>query len=382
MSCNRFSADVYALHALALSEGPERDELNQHLQRQCSTCVAALREASEFWSTFAVVEQAASPTIPAPPPELRERILQSVQPLSRRRVDPIRTWGAIAAGVVIVVAAAATAWMVGLSQRAPQAALPDQTAAIQRLEAENRALRDRRVEPLPTPPAPPMPKPVIVQDPALQRELEELKTLAATTTQALADERSRLSDLEKQLGEKNTALAAAMRNRNDALQAEAQEKERASGQRDREIATYRARIRELEGEVVQYRRTIDSQRQRVEQHLQLTSMLQSPSVMMVRLRATEAGQNAAGVALIADNSRLMFYASNLPPLPAGRTYQLWLIRARGPAIVSAGTFTGSTVQFASAELIPGVTAVAVTEEPAGGSSLPTGHKLLLGTTKG
>jgi hypothetical protein len=379
MSCN-FSAEVYALHALGLSESPERDELNEHLQRECSTCVAALREASEFWSTFGAVDQGA-----VPPPELRQRILQSVQPLGRRRAHPIRMWGAIAAGVVIVVGASTTAWMVGHSQRIQQAALPDQTAEIQRLEAENRTLRDRRVEPLPTPPvapAPPMPKPVIVQDPALLRELEELKTLSATTTQALAEERSKLSDLEKQLGEKNTALAAATRSRDEALQRAAQEKERATGQREAELATYRARIRELEGQVVEYRRTIDSQRQRVEQNLQLTSMLQSPSVMMVRLRATEAGQNAAGVALIADNSRVMFYSSNLPPLPAGRTYQLWLIRARGPAIVSAGTFTGSTVQFASAQLVPGVTAVAVTEEPAGGSPLPTGHKLLLGTTKG
>lgn len=382
MSCS-FSAEVYALHALGLSESPERDELNEHLQRACTTCVAALREASEFWATFGAVDQGA-----APPPELRERILQSVQPLSGRRAHPIRMWGAIAAGVVIVVGASATAWMVGHSQRVPQASPPDQTAAIQRLEAENRTLRDRSVEPLPTPqaaPAPAMPKPVIVQDPALLRELEELKTLSATTTQALADERSKLSDLEKQLGEKNAALTAATRSRDEALQRAvqaAQEKERTTGQRDAELANYRARIRELEGQVVEYRRTIESQRQRVEQNLQLTSMLQSPSVMMVRLRATEAGQNAAGVALIADNSRVMFYSSNLPPLPAGRTYQLWLIRARGPAIVSAGTFTGSTVQFASAQLVPGVTAVAVTEEPAGGSPLPTGHKLLLGTTKG
>jgi anti-sigma-K factor RskA len=92
------------------------------------------------------------------------------------------------------------------------------------------------------------------------------------------------------------------------------------------------------------------------------------------------------VALIADNTRLAFLPSNLPAAPAGRTYQLWLIRERIPAVVSAGTFNGAardvpTVQFGNKQLMSGIKAITVTLEPAEGSAVPTGHKLMVGTPK-
>ena len=83
---------------------------------------------------------------------------------------------------------------------------------------------------------------------------------------------------------------------------------------------------------------------------------------------------------------MLFFANDLPALPGGRVYQLWLIRDKSPAIVSAGVFEAEAtmsaqVEFAQGDLVQGITAIAVTDEPVGGSASPTGHKLLAGLVK-
>ncbi len=75
-------------------------------------------------------------------------------------------------------------------------------------------------------------------------------------------------------------------------------------------------------------------------------------------------------------------AFDLPPAPAGRTYQLWAIE-KGRAPVSVGTFnsapSGRTVVTLQmpAGVQPEVSAV--TEEPAGGSPQPTQQPFLIGS---
>ena len=75
-------------------------------------------------------------------------------------------------------------------------------------------------------------------------------------------------------------------------------------------------------------------------------------------------------------------AFDLPPAPAGRTYQLWAIE-KGRAPVSVGTFnsppSGRTVITLQmpAGVQPEVSAV--TEEPAGGSPQPTQQPFLIGS---
>jgi len=75
-------------------------------------------------------------------------------------------------------------------------------------------------------------------------------------------------------------------------------------------------------------------------------------------------------------------AFDLPPAPAGRTYQLWAIE-KGRAPVSVGTFnsppSGRTVITLQmpAGVQPEVSAV--TEEPAGGSPQPTQQPFLVGS---
>jgi anti-sigma-K factor RskA len=79
---------------------------------------------------------------------------------------------------------------------------------------------------------------------------------------------------------------------------------------------------------------------------------------------------------------LLFYATNLPALPPGRTYQLWMVPTEGGP-VSAGIFQADTKGDGEVLLPPlpkGIwpKAFAVTEERAGGAPWPTGAKVLVG----
>jgi anti-sigma-K factor RskA len=79
---------------------------------------------------------------------------------------------------------------------------------------------------------------------------------------------------------------------------------------------------------------------------------------------------------------MVFTASNLPPLPPGRVYQVWVVTAQAP--VSAGLLTpdaqgGGSVYFETPVDIAPPVAVAVTLEPAGGVPAPTGARYLIGT---
>lgn len=71
-------------------------------------------------------------------------------------------------------------------------------------------------------------------------------------------------------------------------------------------------------------------------------------------------------------------AHDMPSLPAGRTYQLWLVTPAGK--ISAGTFdpaNGEAIVRATYALSPdSLRALAVTEEPAGGSPQPTSAPLI------
>ncbi len=73
---------------------------------------------------------------------------------------------------------------------------------------------------------------------------------------------------------------------------------------------------------------------------------------------------------------------DLPPLAEGRSYQMWRISkgADGQTVTSAGVLEPDEVSRARATMllpdVAGVDAVAVTEEPAGGSPKPTGEPLV------
>ena len=114
------------------------------------------------------------------------------------------------------------------------------------------------------------------------------------------------------------------------------------------------------------------------------SVLAAPDVAHVDLKGQAAAPQASARALWSRSRGLLFAASNLPALPAGRTYQLWVISGKLPPISDAWIFktdaTGVvTTMFATPVTLPAPTAMAVTIEPDGGTPAPTGAMYLVGS---
>ncbi|MGH7890079.1 MAG: anti-sigma factor, partial [Thermodesulfobacteriota bacterium] len=81
------------------------------------------------------------------------------------------------------------------------------------------------------------------------------------------------------------------------------------------------------------------------------------------------------------NNKAFFYSLNLPAIPAGKTYQLWVIADSAP--ISAGIFNVDNKgdNFMKLEALPSPSTIqkfAVTLEPDGGVPQPTGKMYLIG----
>ena len=86
------------------------------------------------------------------------------------------------------------------------------------------------------------------------------------------------------------------------------------------------------------------------------------------------------LALNPSERQTILLVRGFPLLPAGQTYQVWVIRNGQP--VSVGTFAPSSPESEYTLVIPsdlgGVTQAAITIEPTGGSLSPTGPKVMAG----
>jgi hypothetical protein len=105
------------------------------------------------------------------------------------------------------------------------------------------------------------------------------------------------------------------------------------------------------------------------------ALLTSPDVRELRLAGAGPAPNASGRVFISPSRGLLFAASNLPPLPDGRTYQLWFLTRGAP--VSAGIVRPDqqgnvTAAFDPLADQPETTGFSVSLEPEGGVAAPTG----------
>ena len=151
----------------------------------------------------------------------------------------------------------------------------------------------------------------------------------------------------------------------------------------------RGRVSLLEGELRDTRARADAADQRTTE-VQRTAagaqsavaVLTAPDAARVDLAGQPAAPQASARAFWSRSRGMVFTAANLPPLPAGRTYQLWVVTAQ--AALSAGLLApdaqGSVnATFSTPPDIPQPVAMAVTIEPAGGVPAPTGERYLVGT---
>jgi anti-sigma-K factor RskA len=94
-------------------------------------------------------------------------------------------------------------------------------------------------------------------------------------------------------------------------------------------------------------------------------------------------QNGVSGSLLTDKTRnlVALFALNLPPPPAGKVYQMWLIdphgdRTSGGFLVSEAGYPFAMAVIRSRLPLTGFKGLGVTVEPQGGSPGPTGAKVL------
>jgi anti-sigma-K factor RskA len=125
------------------------------------------------------------------------------------------------------------------------------------------------------------------------------------------------------------------------------------------------------------------QQAQLEQARHTLATFTSPETMRVTLVAVKAPPQPQGKAFyLRSQGSLIFLADNLPPLPAHKAYELWLIPSAG-APIPAGIFKpdsrgGATV--VNPPLPVGVEAktFAITVEPERGSAAPTSQPVMVG----
>ncbi len=386
--CEGLDQEIYDLYVLDLLESPLSQLVKTHLENGCAACEKSTGQALDLWAGVAV--SAAQGSGVRPRAALKRRIMKSVEPARATWVEWFlmrETW---AAAAMVVVISGASVWFYGHGG-ASVPGVPVQTAVqSQPMPTAVPAPATQTIAPVPAA-TPSIAGGDQLQIATLQAKLAGLeRDLSAAVVSAgqsettLRSERERIQGLETELGSQKTTLEAALQQRQqmeaDYRRVQAQEPQRAQSDR----ATLQ-RVQLLEEENVRLRNDLTVLRQRAEQGLQLASFLGSPEVRLIKLKGTEAAGKATAQVLISGRGKILLFTGDLPALPAGREYQLWMIRSSGPAIVSAGVFRASDrkaeFQVADATLLNSLTSLSVTDEPAGGSPKPTGHKVLIGLAR-
>jgi anti-sigma-K factor RskA len=121
-----------------------------------------------------------------------------------------------------------------------------------------------------------------------------------------------------------------------------------------------------------------------EQIEKLVSMLAAPDTVTVKLAGTGDAARASGVVKYNGKMGLMVYSVELPALPSDKSYQLWLVPAKGTpmsaGLIGPGGHSWGNLWTAEVPMNTEAKAFAVTIEPVGGVTQPTGPKVLLGAT--
>ena len=111
----------------------------------------------------------------------------------------------------------------------------------------------------------------------------------------------------------------------------------------------------------------------------LQSQPQGPQMIALGGTGTKQGVRAELVTLEGDRAVLM--AENMPPVPEGKTYQIWVIRGDTPQPSGLFEPKGDSIAAVVEKPVEGADAVAVTVEPEGGSKEPTTDPMLVGEVK-
>jgi anti-sigma-K factor RskA len=173
------------------------------------------------------------------------------------------------------------------------------------------------------------------------------------------------------------------RRRADALAVERDSSRHLAGSLRQEVTEERRKVGELTAQLAAKEKDIGELRGALAEAEESLTLLQAPGLRLVRLRQTPNNKPAEAHALLnLEGGRAVFYAFDLPPVDADKTYELWWItEKKGP--VNAGLFVPDErglgrVEAALPRDAGAIQAAAVTVEAAAGAPKPTGPMVLLG----
>ena len=140
------------------------------------------------------------------------------------------------------------------------------------------------------------------------------------------------------------------------------------------VSALRQRLSEQEHTLTMVRAQADEQGRQL-------ALLTDPETRIVELAGLPPSPHAQGRMIWNPRAGGLLVALNLPPAPAGKTYELWAIAEGKPR--PAGLFNvdaqgKGTLAVPASAGVPAVDVFAVTLEPEGGSPAPTGEKYLIG----
>ncbi len=142
-----------------------------------------------------------------------------------------------------------------------------------------------------------------------------------------------------------------------------------------------SRNQALQAEVARLSRGFDEAQGKLARLEQDSEILNAPTLAVATLKGTAMAQKAQGKLMYDQKTgRAIFTASNMPPAPAGKAYQLWYItgnRAMRGAVFSVDPSGRATMRDQLPAEARDATAFAVTLEPAPGVDAPTGEKYLV-----
>jgi uncharacterized coiled-coil protein SlyX len=201
----------------------------------------------------------------------------------------------------------------------------------------------------------------------------QLQTEAAQRRQIETDlqkESSRMASLERQAADQELTLAS--------LRKELAEK---LGATQDMLATRQKELTELQTRLLQREQQLAELKKGLGKRDELTAFLRSPNMEVVALTGSEQAKSAGGLLVYdPDTQKALFYAFNMPPLPADKTYQLWAIMEKPVSAGIFGTDPGNKTRI-MIRGIPDLSRIkkfAVTMEPSGGRPQPTGQIYLVG----
>ena len=191
----------------------------------------------------------------------------------------------------------------------------------------------------------------------LSAQLDELTRRIASNQLELERQQARTSELEK-------ALQSSGKDANLSL-----------------IAQLHSQLLKSQAEANQYKTILQREQQDATENSDLVEVLSTRGARLLALKGSEAGVEMTAYALLAEKGPLLLIASRLPKLANDRQFQLWVSSKEDPKPVSAGVFRAddndrALMTFSDFSLPAEPALLVITDEPRGGSSEPTGPKLL------